>query len=111
MADDAQDKIKRAFARLSGVRKNIDEKDYHVDESIVKEYSAALQHLEELNIDVQEFKIPEEWLQPRVVSTGPAGTKYAKERAVKRSLFLTKLDAVLGYFTSTKDKIGFAKTG
>jgi hypothetical protein len=113
MTVDAQDKMKRALARLSGIRKNIDEKDYHVDESLVKEYSSALQHLEELGVDVQEFKIPTEWLQPRIMSTGPNGPKYAKERAVQRFLFMAKLDAVLGYFTmtSSKEKIGFAKTG
>jgi hypothetical protein len=113
MTDDAEDKIKRAFVRLSSIRSNTPQ-TFETDEALVQEYSAALLHLEQLGYDVEEFKIPSDWLYHPWVSKDPVnGVQYAERRVVKRALFMTKLDAVLGYFTSlaTREKIGFAKTG
>lgn len=106
----ADDKIKRAFARLSSIRKNLPD-SFEIDEPLAKEYAAALSHLEVLGFDVEEFKIPEDWMYRPWVNHNPmtGQTTYAKRRVLKRALFVTKLDAVLGYFTTTdsKETIGF----
>jgi hypothetical protein len=109
----ADDKIKRAFARLSSIRRNLPD-TVAIDEPLAKEYAAALLHLEELGFDVEEFKIPEDWMyHPWVNHNSMTGkTTYSERRVLKRSLFVMKLDAVLGYFTTTasKDTIGFRNT-
>jgi hypothetical protein len=103
--DDSQivkdDKIKRAFARISSIRKNLGEQ-YEIDETIAQEYAAALSHLEQLGFDVEEFTIPQAWLYNPVTVSGPSGTRYAKYRVVKRSNFVTKVDAVLEYISMIK---------
>jgi hypothetical protein len=42
------------------------------------------------------------------VSSGPLGVQKANKRTVARSLFSTKLDAILAYFATSKEQIGFA---
>jgi len=73
----------------------------------VLEYSDALRHLRDAGYDVKEFEIPQQWFERRVVGKSDASTTYAKHRSVTRALFLTKLDAALGYFSRSKEKIGF----
>lgn len=73
-------------------------------ETIAQEYAAALSHLEQLSFDVEEFKIPEAWLYHPVTASDPSGTRYAKYRVVKRSNFVTKLDAVLEYINMIKSE-------
>ena len=108
MVTTEEDKIKRAFVRISGLRKNLPDTPY-IEESLVHEYHDAVRHLEELGFDAAEFKIPQGHLERRVRMTSPlTGTVYDKERAVKRAFFVTKLDAIIGYFTSAKEKIGFS---
>jgi len=62
---------------------------------------------------LEEFKIPQEWMYHPWVNHNPMSgkTTYAKRLVLKRSLFVTKLDAVLEYFTTTasRDTIGFRK--
>ena len=111
-----RDKLSRAYVRLNSIRKNLPD-DLYIGELLVREYSAALQHLEGLGFDVEEFSIPEDWLKRQVRSKQPFGggpvVKYADERTVLRTLFVTKLDAVLEYFTvsETKAPIGFRNAG
>jgi hypothetical protein len=99
------DKVRRAFERISSIRQNIPED--HVDERFVQEYSDALHHLHDAGYNVKEFEIPQQWLELRVVRKSDIGIAHAKYRSVDRALFLTKVDAVLGYFTRSREKIGF----
>jgi hypothetical protein len=105
--DDTQmvkdDKIKRAFARIGSIRKNLGEL-YEIDETIAQEYAAALSHLEQLGFDVEEFTIPQAWFYNPVIVSGPRGTRYSKSRVVKRSNFVTKVDAVLEYIELIKSE-------
>jgi hypothetical protein len=66
-----------------------------------------------LGFDVDEFKIPEDWLHYTVVMSSPQRKVYTDTRMVKRSYFATKLDAVIDYFTVTEEKaqIGFRNAG
>jgi hypothetical protein len=112
MIDEAEDKIRRAVARLSSIRKNLPDTPF-IDESLVHEYSGGLRHLEDLGVDVAEFRVPEESLERRVMSKNDFGVTYAKERTMKRALFVTKLDAALGYLARDpgRGNMGFSKTG
>ena len=101
----ASNKVRRAFERINSIRQNLPED--HVDEPFVQEYSEALRHLHDAGYDIKEFEIPQEWFERRVMGKSDAGVTYAKHRSVNRALFLTKLDAVLGYFARSKEKIGF----
>jgi len=60
---------------------------------------------------VEEFRIPDPWLQHRVTGRSPDGTvRYTKHREVDTRKFLSKLDAVLTYFALRQEKreVGFA---
>jgi hypothetical protein len=111
---DENDKIRRALARITGIRANVSEKAFRVYENQVTDYSDALRHLEEVGYDIAEFQIPPSWMERPIRMTSPTmGTIRDAERSVKRELFLTKVDAVLSYFTgaftsgSEKESIGF----
>jgi hypothetical protein len=103
---DASDKVKRAFVRLKTIRDNIP-MDLDVYEPLVHEYSEALRDLSDVGYDIEEFEIPQQWFDRRVVARSTVKTVYAKHRSVNRALFLTKLDAVLGYFSLAREQIGF----
>jgi hypothetical protein len=103
---DSRDKIARAYSRLAALRKNTSDKSFYVDEDHVRQYHEALQHLTDLGFDIEEFRIPDEWLKHRAVSSVPARgggrhVRYAKEREAETRKFLSKLDAVLEYFSLT----------
>jgi hypothetical protein len=103
---DASDKVRRAFERINSIRQNLPEG--HIDEPFVQEYSDALHDLRDAGCDIKQFEIPQDWFERRAVGSSPyTPTTYAKHRSVNRDLFLTKLDAVLGYFARSKEKIGF----
>jgi len=105
----------RAFARLSALRRNIEQiANSLVEEPYVQEFHDILNRLESLGVDVSDFRIPPSRVNPRVTSTHMEGSKsYSEKRYVEKPFILTKLDAVLGYFemiTSEKPrKIGFSK--
>ena len=65
MADEAGDKIARAYARLMALKDNLPE-DYKVPETYVVEYHGALKHLKELGFDLEEFKIPRDKVSPTI---------------------------------------------
>lgn len=123
MATNEQDVLARAYARLSALRKNIDQAIMHhgVPETYVREFHAVLTKLEGIGKDVSEFRIPDSEITPRVTAihtltfanSPKNGADYSKEKYVDKSLILTKIDALLGYFeitTSEKPrKIGFTK--
>ncbi len=100
------DKLARAYAHLTAIRKNIQEMgaaNIVVGSGLVEQYVAAFLHLEDIGEGVDEFKLPED----RIEYTD-AGKPY-----VDRSLFLTRLDAIIGYFELTQGQepkvIGFKR--
>lgn len=101
MTKNKEDVLARAFATLSSLRKNIDQRTaYSVKETYVREFHAVLDKLEGVEIDVTEFRIPDSQVTPRVQiwNYGGGRDSYSKEKYVERVLILTKLDAILGYF-------------
>jgi len=119
MTKDKQDKLARAYATLSSLRKNIEQMTTLVPETYVNEFHSVLTKLEGIGIDVSEFWIPDSEVAPRVTTihsltfknSPKGGADYSKEKYVNKSFILTKLDAILGYFeiiTSEKPrKIGY----
>ena len=118
MVRKSQDEIIRAYAMLQSLRKNIDQMpDYSViEDTFVHEFHITLDRLADTGIDVSEFRIPDT-LMKRKITTGHIGADrvghfgYSEEKYVKKSIIMTKLDAILGYFeilTSEKPrKTGF----
>jgi hypothetical protein len=111
MAESNQDRLVRAYATLSSLRKNIGEIATGVRETYVHEFHRILDKLENIGIDVSEFRIPDSEVKRRVVSVGLQGPNYSGEKYVDKAFILTKLDAILGYFeiiTAEKPRgIGF----
>lgn len=116
--NEKQDKLFRAYARLSSLRKNISDIKGLIEEKYVYEYHEILDKLESLGIGVSEFRIPDSEITPKVTSIptltfegGPSGPTYSKERYADGRFILTKLDAILGYFeiitSKPEKKIGF----
>ena len=113
MEKNNQDAFTRAYATLTSLRKNINEMNYGVLETYVREFHNVLDKLEGIGIDVSEFRIPTSEVKPRITSVSREGRHYSEEKYVDKSYILTKIDAILGYFeivTSDKPrKIGFSK--
>jgi hypothetical protein len=120
MTKNSQDELARAYATLSSLRKNIEQITADIIlETYVNEYHTALNKLEEIGIEVSEFRIPNSLVKPRVTSrqadysTGVrvSHDSYSDEKYVDKALILTKLDTILSYFefiTSEKPReIGF----
>lgn len=105
------DTIIRAYALLSALRRNVDQPsiaEYNsIKDSYVEEYHDALHLLEETGMNVSHFRIPASELQP-----SPNGYSYSKEKYVRKSYFLSKLDAILMYFelrtSEPKKTMGFS---
>lgn len=100
------DKLARAYARLRALRDNLPT-HYRVKEPYVREYHEALNHLEGLGFDVEEFRVPKDMLArvpiPTNIMTGE--TKYGEDLKVERTFLLSKLDAVLAYFELVTRKV------
>ncbi len=100
-ADDQSDELARAYARLRGLKDNVP-KQHYVGEHYLREYHSALQRLEDLGFDIEEFRLPRKPYIRFLPAIRPA---------VERSLFLSRLDAVLTYFELASQKppaiIGF----
>ncbi len=112
MSKNSQDELVRAYATLSSLRKNTDQ-IHDITPIYVNEFHSVLAKLEGIGITVSEFRIPDSEIKPRPSSINSltGEVSYTQERYVAKAYFLTKLDAILGYFeiiTSEKPKrIGF----
>jgi hypothetical protein len=112
---DTQDKLQRAYARLTALRGALEAERKELvqfPEKFVREYHGALHHLAESGYDVDEFKIPDEEVRPRVISSDMAGhDEYSADRWVDRGLIMAKLGAILAYFelknARPKSQLGF----
>ena len=115
MTKNSQDTFERACAMLSSLRGNVAQMKANVPEMYVNEFHGALAKLEEIGLNVSEFRVPDSAVQPRLspVSYSGGGASYSTEKYVDRLFILTKLDEVLGYLKiiSAKKprKIGFSK--
>lgn len=109
-----QDKIIRIYSRLSALRQNLPN-NYNIHEKYLKEYHEIIDLLEkEISNSLNEFKIPIIEVKPQITggdySTGE--TYYSEDNYCEKSLFLSKLDAILSYFSiaylsEEKRTIGF----
>ena len=102
-----QDILIRAFVLLKSLQKNIGNiKESIVSETYINEYHAVLEKLKSIDIDTEDFYIPSSVIK--------IYRDYSGEKDVERTYFLTKIDAVLGYFeiltSSEPKKIGFRKS-
>ena len=113
MATSNQDVLARAYAMLTSLQKNINQMKDDPTEIFVQEFHTVLDRLENIGMEVSEFRIPDSAVQPQITAWWEGGESYSEEKYVERALILTKLDAALGYFeiiTSEKPKkIGFSK--
>lgn len=105
-----QDTIFRAYARLKGLRSNVDKLSL-VEDTYANEYHSILDTLEKTGINTTEFRVPTAEIKPRITSVSRSGKHYSDEKYVPKVLLLAKLDAILIYFeviTSPEPKkIGF----
>ena len=86
------DEQKRAIALLRAIKDSRQFNLCDIESTLITEYHSALDKLEGIGIDVSDFRIPDSWMTlPDFLSFGPP--------AVKRELFLIKLDAVLRYLS------------
>ncbi len=112
MTTDNQDVLARAYATLVALRNNTEKINYGIQEKYVREYHAILERLEGIGHTLTEFRIPREEVGPRVTSVDMSGGRtYTQENYVDKIYFLTKIDALLGYFdlisSERPRKIGF----
>jgi hypothetical protein len=102
--EDNTDKLARAYSLLFALRQNLPTELYNIDEDYVDQYHEALDHLSQLGYDVEEFKIPEQWVKTETWQV-PDGegyeTRHSKTRQVDLAKFQVKLDSVLKYFSLT----------
>lgn len=98
-----QDILARAYALLQGLRNNVANLSW-VKETYVREYHTILDMIERIGIGVNDFRIPQSEVQPRITSISsisPKRTVYSEQKYVDKELLLTKLDGILGYFEIT----------
>jgi hypothetical protein len=111
MTDD--DQILRAYATLTSMRANVPERP-QIEERWVIEFNSAIEKLEKsLDIDLQEFKVPQDALKRFVASCNSLtnDVTYLEGLWCERAILMQKLDSVLVYFTgmqnSEDNTIGF----
>ena len=116
--NNSQDELIRAYAILKSLRSNISQINSAViKETFVSEFHDALEKLTSIGIDVSEFRIPDSQLarirDSSIMVAGSSPIIYTKERYVDKTYFLTKMDAVLGYFdiimSPEPKRMGFRK--
>jgi len=90
----------KILARLTAVKKNIPT-THLVEKKYVEEFHDILSGLEKISgEDLQEFRVPNQEINPRVTSISYGGGKtYSSESYCQREFLLMKIDGVLGYFT------------
>jgi len=108
------DKILRAYTRLVALKENLLSR-HDIHEKYIKDYHEIVDVLSsEAHTSLGEFRIPAHEIKP--ILTGGnylTGEKfYSKDNYCERTLFLSKLDALLSYFqikylSKEKQEIGF----
>ncbi len=107
-----QDVLRRAYATLLSLKKNLPDHVY-IHEKYVHEFHRILRSLEEQDFSLEEFRIPAAEVRKRLASINAMTGEetYSDDNSVERPIFMTKLDALLGYFSivvdDRKPTIGF----
>lgn len=102
-----------AYARLSAIKDNVPEGHQgQVAEQYVQEFHDALKQLGNVGFDIDQFRVPSDWVKKRWVGrTGAGENRYTDTQYVERGLLLAKIDSLLNYFQldsgQPKAKIGF----
>ena len=65
MEENKQDELTRAYVKLSSLRKSIAQMSFPIPEKYVHEFHKALDKLEDIGIDIAEFRIPGSELKHR----------------------------------------------
>lgn len=91
MDADGQERIKKAYARLYGLKEGIrpPKNSEYLDSAQAKDFNRAIDHLVAEGFDVNEFRIQDD----EIVAMAFGGP------AVRFDTFITRLHAVLAYFT------------
>lgn len=109
------DTLRRTYALLSALKANLP-KHSHIHQKYVTEYHNVIDRLEAGGLDLSEFRIPAEQIKRILTSMNylSGEKRYSDDLFVEESFFMTKLDALLGYFVlaidNKKPQIGFAKS-
>lgn len=110
------DQMLRAYATISSLRTNVPN-EYEVDEAWVREFNNALGKIEaSLDINLQEFKVPQDALYRSVASSNylTEEVHYRDGLWCRREVLLHKIDSVLTYFTGLQGgqerQIGFRRS-
>lgn len=95
-----QEKYKRAYARLSSLKTNLDDPMIH--EKYVSEYHQILVSLAETGIETDEFEIPDSELKQSWASSNylTGEVEYNDYKEVEKVYFLYKLDSILNYLST-----------
>jgi hypothetical protein len=111
MANQAHDRLIRAYTKLHALRSHVPEGD--VDARFGRKYNEAAETIaSELAVDLSDYRLPADYFFRPVVSHSPsAGSKYGDEM-VKGDPFLARFDALMGYLRAqmpepAKRQIGF----
>ncbi len=105
-----QDILREVMVSLTAQRKNLPEHADPLDKMYADNFHEQLDLLQKAGFDVSRFRIPESQIQshPMTYATDDGEPiQYTRERYVSRSILLTKIDTVLGYFTLSDKQIGF----
>jgi len=106
------ERILRLYTRLKGLRDNLP-KGYETNEKYTNEYNSLVDALSTSSgSDLSEYKVPQSEIKPSVTGVIGGVTQYSNDRWTERTLLLTKLDAILSYFSikyssDSKHRIGF----
>jgi hypothetical protein len=102
------DQILRAYATITSIRTNVPE-CHEVEERWVKEFNPAIEKLEKsLDMDLQEFKVPQDALKRFVASCNSMtnDVTYLEGLWGERAILTQKLDSALVYFTGLQEQEG-----
>jgi hypothetical protein len=90
--------IINAFSMLQALRNDVAELEM-VEERYEKEYSSILDSLEEIGIEIAQFRVPSSEIKAHPLSSGASGDRVDPEKKyVDKHYLLAKIDAILGFF-------------
>ena len=112
MTDDAvseegtADHRERAYAQLVALRETLNKIDVHVGlrTNYVDDFRQALDHLRAAGEDVEEYRIPDDWIERPRTERDPRARlnrtpSAPKPPTIRNHYLMTRVNAVLGYFT------------
>jgi hypothetical protein len=100
----------RAFEQLTALRETLSNIDPHfsLQTHYVDEFHAALDHLRDAGENVEEFRIPEDWIERNEPNMSPLAQASRSRRTnpiprsrptIRAHYLQTRVNAVRGYFT------------